>query len=171
VELCLYDNFEPGIGDEMLTALLTNDDLKLEKLGMPSNNITSIVSTWLADFLATNPRLKELDLNENHLNDSDAVLIANALRANRSEMVDENRDRKIYSILSSRNKTISNVQHFDDIDVKLLPNVLESVQRYSKYATRWHKHESKPLSIVYEVMRKWDKAFPLYKSGAGNIDT
>ncbi len=86
-------------------------------------------------------------------------------------MVDENRDRKIYSILSSRNKTISNVQHFDDIDVKLLPNVLESVQRYSKYATRWHKHESKPLSIVYEVMRKWDKAFPLYKSGAGNIDT
>jgi hypothetical protein len=218
VELSLDDSFEPGIGDVMLTSLLTNDDLKLEKLDMSSNNITSGVSTWLADFLATNPRLKELDLNENHLNDSDAVLIANALRTNTtltrldlvnnnitsvgaeafrlvlcdesslnsvadsnlsctlrgsglgnnrwnmnySEVVDENRGRKIYSILFFRNKTMSNVQHFDDIDLKLLPNMLESVQRYSKYAPRWQKLKVGALSIVYEVMCKWEKAYPLY---------
>jgi Leucine-rich repeat (LRR) protein len=229
VELDLSESFEPGIGDVMLTSLLTNHDLKLEKLSMSSNNITSGVSTLLADFLATNPRLKELDLNNNHLNDSDAVVIANALRSNttlrildladnnnvtdvgaeafrivlcdesslnsvagsndscsvygfddfcwtknRSELVDENRGRKIYSILSFRNKMMSNVQHFDDVDVKLLPKMLESVQRYSKYVVRGHKHDSivEALSIVYEVMRKWDKVFPLYhSSGVGNNDT
>jgi hypothetical protein len=234
VELCLFDNFEPGIGDEMLTSLLTNDDLKhgqnlkLEKLDMSSNNITSGVSPLMADFLVTNPRLKELDLGSNHLNDSDAVLIANTLRSNTtltsldltdnnnisdvgidafrlvlfdesslnavadsnhictvcglgyfywnrndfSEVMKDNRGRKIYSILSSRNKTMSNVEHFGNFDVKLLPNMLETVQRYSKYVVRWHKHEVEALSIVYEVMRKWDKVFPLYKSsGAGNIDT
>jgi hypothetical protein len=226
VELYLDDSFEPGIGDQMLTSLLTNDDLKLERLDMSSNNITSGVSTSLANFLATNPRLIELNLSSNHLNDSDAVLIANALRSNTalisldlsdnsitivgaeafrlvlcnesslnavadsnhsctlrvlgrvhwnknySGVMKNNRGRKIYSILSSRNKTMSNVQHFDDIDVKLLPNMLGSVQRYSKNMFLRHEHEVEALSIVYEVMRKWDKAFPLYKSpGVGNIDT
>lgn len=62
----------------------------------------------------------------------------------------------------------SNVQYVDDIDVKLLPSILEAVQRYASVA---HLDDTnsppdysrvEPLSIVYEVMRKWDKAFPLY---------
>ena len=84
VELDLSGCFEPGIGDEMLTCLLTIDGLKLEKLVMYDNNITSGVSTLLADFLATNPRLKELDVVGNNLNDSDVALIANALRSNKT---------------------------------------------------------------------------------------
>ena len=216
VKLELTNCFEAGVADEMLAFLLTIDDWTIEKLVMSSNNITSAVSTLLADFLATNPSLKDLDLCENDLNDSDAELIANALRSNttlrelelddnnvteigfecfRRVLCDEssmnaaadsnhicsvygdtqldlhsynsstdmekNRARKIYALLSSRNKTMSNVQHFSDVDLKLLPNILQSVQKYYM-----HTHDPKvnPLSIVYEIMRKWDKAFPLYKS-------
>ena len=54
----------------------------------------------------------------------------------------------------------SNVQHFDEIDVKILPFMLKAAQ---KYAIEIHAYGSvKALSIVYEVMRKWDKVFPLY---------
>eukprot|EP00985_Skeletonema_marinoi_P025984 scaffold19645_cov73-Skeletonema_marinoi.AAC.1 len=214
VELDLSNCFEPGIGDAMLTCLLTIDDLKLENLYMCLNNITSGVSTVLADFLATNPRMKHLNLEHNNLNDSDAALIANALRSNSTlrslnlyrngftdvgaesmrlvlcddsslntvadsnhtcavdlgsnyiddynthEQVQINRGRKIYSILSYRNVTMSNVQHFSDIDMKLLPNVLDAVQ---KYATNVDDSEVKPLSIVYEIMRKWDKTMTCWK--------
>ena len=232
VHLDLRDSFEPDIGDEMLATLLTIDDLKLEKLDMSSNSITTVGITLLADFLATNPRLKYLDLSKNNLNDSDAALIANALLSNTrlrnldlklnnindtgeevlrrllwdnsslnaaadlnhickidvgwsapdyDEIFDDwnsheekqiNRGGKIYHLLSSRNKTMSNAQHFGDIEVKLLPNMLEVVQKYYDSSTEYdltnnvYKHDPKvnPLSIVYEVMRKWDKAFPLYKS-------
>eukprot|EP00984_Skeletonema_dohrnii_P036383 scaffold37292_cov155-Skeletonema_dohrnii-CCMP3373.AAC.1 len=215
LELSLFNSFEPGIGDEMLTSLLSIDGLKLEKLDMSSNNITSAVGMLLSDFIATNPRMRELNISSNDLNDRDAALIANALRSNstlrnlylygnsitevgaeclRLVLCDEsslnaasdsnhncnvpltgnpidrvnsheqgqiNRGRKIYSILSNRNETMSNVQHFGDIDVKILPNILEAVQ---KYATKVHEdedHKVKPLSIVYETMRKWEKAFYL----------
>ena len=219
VQLDLYNSFEAGAGDEMLATLLTIDDLTLEKLIMSSNNITSTVSTLLADFLATNPRLKELGLCENQLNDSDAELIANALRSNttlrelaiednnitdagreafRSVLCDEsclnaaadsnhicsvyagsshfdlvscnspsdmkkNRARKLYALLSSRHKTMSNAQYFGDIDVKLLPNILQVMQKYSNDMYRYDPKVN-PLSIVYEIMRKWDKVIPLYKS-------
>ncbi|KAK1739073.1 leucine-rich repeat protein [Skeletonema marinoi] len=199
MELDLSNCFEPGIGDAMLTCLLTIDDLKLENLYMCSNNITSGVSTVLADFLATNPRLKELHLEHNNLNYSDAALIATALRSNttlrylhlhgnditdvgaeslRLALYDEsslnatadsnhtctvyiriwlaindhnsheqrqiNRGWKIYSILSTRNETMSNVQHFGNIDVKLLPNVLDAVQ---KYATSVYDSEVNPCRL------------------------
>ena len=225
VQLNLYGSFGPGIGDEMLASLLTIDDLALEKLGMSSNNITSAVSTLLADFLATNPRLKELDLSENNLNVRDAELIFNALRSNTTlrelripdnnikafrpvlwdnislneaadanhvcfissdcfipnyrsnivfsdwnslEVKQFNRGKKIYKLLSLRNKTMSNTQYFGDIDVKILPNILEAVQKnyYSSFTKYyfWVDPKVDPLSIVYEIMRKWDTAFTLYKS-------
>eukprot|EP00984_Skeletonema_dohrnii_P029094 scaffold19434_cov121-Skeletonema_dohrnii-CCMP3373.AAC.10 len=214
VELDVFNCCEPGIGDAMLASLLTSDDLKLEKLFMSDNYITSAVSTLLSDFLATNPRLIELSLEENNLNDSDVALIANALRSNTTleylridsnsithtgaeslslalcdgsslnsaadsnhtctvylgwNAVDDynlheqghiNRGWKIYSILSTRNEMMSNVQHFSDIDVKILPNIVEAVQ---KYETNVYDSKVKPLSIVYEIMRKWDKALTCWK--------
>jgi len=215
VELNLSHSFEPGIGDEMMTALLSIDGLKLEKLDMAGNNITSGVSTLLTDFLATNPRLKELHLEHNRMNDSDASLIANALRTNTtlrivflygngltdvgveslrlalcdesslnlvadsnhrccfrwltglalrcnnlSEDMGKNRGKKIYRLLSSRNQTMSNVQHFGDIDVKLLPNMLEAVQKYSNDGGN---DCVKPSSIVYEIMRFWDQVTPFIR--------
>eukprot|EP00984_Skeletonema_dohrnii_P004013 scaffold1377_cov125-Skeletonema_dohrnii-CCMP3373.AAC.1 len=210
VELDLYESFAPGVGDRMLASLLTIDDLKLEKLVMVSNNITS--ATLLADFLATNPRLKELDLDKNHLNDIDAALIATALRSNTSlrilrldennithigaeslrlvldddnslnsaadsnhicrvwtttgvgvdinwKEVQINRGRKIYSILSFRNQTLTNVNYFDNIDVKSLPNMIVAVQKYHDAARSYfnpnydiNNDNVEPLSIVYEIM-------------------
>ena len=218
VQLELFNCYDSGVGDEMFASLLTIDDLKLEKLKMSRNGITSAVSTLLADFLATNSRLRYLNLDQNRLYDSDAVMIASALRSNTTlsrldldynditdagkealrrvlwddsslnaaadtnhvcfidflndwnahEEKEINRGMKIYHLLSLRNKTMSNAQHLGDIDVKILPNMLAAVQKYHDASTKYdltnELDDVKPLSIVYEIMRKWDKAFPLYKS-------
>jgi hypothetical protein len=77
-----------------------------------------------------------------------------------------NRARKIYNLLSEKNKSIStsNVQHFDEVDINILPDMLKAVQRY---AIEIHAYgRVKALSIVYEV----DKVFPLY-SDVGNNDS
>jgi hypothetical protein len=86
-----------------------------------------------------------------------------------------NRARKIYRLLSERNKSIStsNVQHFDDIDIKILPDMLTAVQTYATVVHPTDHHRAgycrvEALSIVYEVMRKWDKVFPLYTNGGNN---
>ena len=202
--------------------------MKLEKLCLTANGITSSSIALLACFLATNAMLKYLDLDGNGLNDNDALVLANALRSNASlgylrlydndisDAGDEafdlvlhgdgnlnsiadsnhscrvvlkidcwnvyekpgsfNRARKIYNLLSKRNKSTStsNVQYFDGIDVNLLPFMLKAVQRYAsvvyhpfdRYRPGYCRVE--PLSIVYEVMRKWDKVFPLYTDGGDN---
>ena len=63
---------------------------------------------------------------------------------------------------------MSNTQYFGDIDVKILPNMLEAVQKGydASFAKNnfWVDPKVDPLSIVYEIMRKWDKVIPLYKS-------
>ena len=223
VELELNRCFEPGIGDKMIASLLTIDDLMLEELYMSRNGITSAVSNLLADFLATNPRLKKLELCGNNLNDSDAELIANALHSNRTlrdlnlcensitkigfdcfrrvlwddsslnaaadsnhicivygdtqldlhsynslSDMGMNKARKIYALLSSRNKTMSNVQHFSDIDLKILPNMLAAAQKYSNDMQKHHPKVNS-LSIVYEIMCRWDKVSPLYESLGNHI--
>jgi len=231
---CFNSIFGGGLGDYMLRTLISTDDvLKLERLSMPGNNLPnneqlglfhnrSNVCTQLSDFLATNPRLKALDLNANKLNYSDAVLIANALRSNttlrhlhisgndrlgddgiealRRALCDEsslnsvsdsnhscfidadyhqmiimqdnvvedreiNRAEKIYGLLSSRNETVSNVHDFGGIDVNLLPRVLEAVQKYAIASMDGDgdKYRVEALSIVYEVMRRWEKVAALYK--------
>jgi len=209
------------LGNEMLQTLLRTDGLKLERLGMAENSLTRYryrtgfnVCALLSNYLAGNPRLKFLDLTDNHFDDGDALLIANALRTNttlknliisgnrvgepgdslfrtavcnesslnsvadsnhscmieteyaldgnESEEREINRANKIYRLLSSRNKTMSNVQHFGDIDVKLLPNVLEAVQKYSISLNYRDDDIVKASSIVYEIMRCWDKVSSLY---------
>ena len=49
---------------------------------LESNNIRTGGGTEISDFLAANPPLKQLFLSKNHLDDSDAVLIAGALKHN-----------------------------------------------------------------------------------------
>ncbi len=230
VQLDLFNCFENGLGDAMITSLLRSGGLtKLERLGLESARITSSTIALLADFLATNPLLKELDLNTqcNVLNNNSAVALATSLRSNTSlrylclfgniisdvgkealrlvlhddsslnSIADSNhscsvvlypfdfwnvcrvrgsngawhevpksfnRARKIYRLLSERNKSTSNVQHFDEIDVKILPFMLKAVQRYASVVhpndhQRVDYYRVEPLSIVYEVMRKWDKVF------------
>ncbi|KAL7454337.1 hypothetical protein ACHAWC_006938 [Mediolabrus comicus] len=240
--------FRNGAGDEMMISLLTTSGtLKLEKLVMAFNDITSNVTTLLTDYLAADPQMKWLDLRRNILTDNDAELLANALRSNTTlrhldlglfynestitdvgagafclvlndernlnsaalsnhschipgvgppslnknvlrqewheirswdmtrlrKETEMNRAQKIYNLLYSRNKSLTNVQHFDGIDVQILPNMVEAVQRYSGIISEQCEGEveqhynAEDLSIVYEVMRKWDKVFSLY---GGRLD-
>ena len=88
-----------------------------------------------------------------------------------------NRASKVYRLLSSRNITLSNVKNFGDIDVKILPNMLEAVEEYHNAVREYNENTHagffyvEPLSIVYEIMRKWDKAFPLYKSLGKSVNS
>ena len=66
------------------------------------------------------------------------------------------RQKKIYSVLSSRNRECSNVGHFDDVPVELLPDMLDPIQQYSKYhigkdTPGQASRDVNPLSLVYEI--------------------
>ena len=79
------------------------------------------------------------------------------------------RQQKIYHVLSSRNKECSNVQHLDDVPIEFLPYMLGSIQQYSEYhagenTPPKHDKDVNALSVVYETMRRWDKAFSVYES-------
>ena len=76
--------------------------------------------------------------------------------------VKQTRARKIYQLLSKRNKEGSNVQHlnleFEDDDdegglaLKIVPKVFEAVHNYSNES---NSLPIPPLSIMYEVLRGW----------------
>ena len=85
------------------------------------------------------------------INDIDGFFI------NENDSVWINRSKKIYHLLSKRNKEGSNVRHFnvefadeddDLLSLKLVPKVIEMVKEYSSVA-------EDPLSIIYEILRGW----------------
>ena len=211
-------------GHDTLRSILTAGANKLKCIDMTGNDITTGGSTFIADFLATNPILEHLELRYNNLNDEDAKSIASALahntnlhyfHVNGNEITDSGwdalrkaefdstslnsaaganhtchifrrsqfngeqygdrlepkqvRQKKIYYIISERNRKCSNVQHFYDLPVNFLPDMLGSIQEYSEY----HAGEKAPpkddedyveaLSVVYEIMRFWNEAFSVYE--------
>ena len=84
------------------------------------------------------------------------------------------RQKKIYSVLSLRNRNCSNVGHFDDVPVEFLPDMLCTIQQYSEYHTGNSENvpEHTPcqdtndvnsLSLVFEVCRYWDKSLAVYE--------
>ena len=80
-----------------------------------------------------------------------------------------NRQKKIYHVLSSRNKECTNAQHFGDAPVEFLPDMLSSIQQYSNYhagenTPPKHDKDVNALSLVYELMRKWDQVISVYES-------
>ncbi|KAL9183112.1 hypothetical protein ACHAXT_004899 [Thalassiosira profunda] len=80
------------------------------------------------------------------------------------------RASKVYAVLASRNRENSNVQHFADTPVEVLPDMLQSIQSYSRYwsSDEWkpgkNVHHVEPLSLVCEILRNWDKALSVYES-------
>ena len=79
------------------------------------------------------------------------------------------RQKKIYSVLSYRNRTGFNVGHFDDVPVELLPDMLSSIQRYSEYHisdpdVRQGLYDVNPLSLVFEMLSRWDKSISAFES-------
>jgi len=81
------------------------------------------------------------------------------------------RQKKIYSILSSRNRDCSNVEHFDNVPVELLPDMLYTIKEYSNYPdgdnnmsiSKVRGHVS-PLSLVYEVCRHWEESLAAFEA-------
>ncbi|KAL7537176.1 hypothetical protein ACHAXR_007645 [Thalassiosira sp. AJA248-18] len=68
-------------GYSTLRSIITGNQY-CEDIDLSSNNIRTMGSTHLPDFLATNPPLKYMNLENNHLNDNDAELIAASLIQN-----------------------------------------------------------------------------------------
>ena len=72
-----------------------------------------------------------------------------------------NRKKKIYALLSKRNRRRENAAVFeqDGIAIKHIPQILSLLMPFSEHCrqTCWHQEEDevKPLSIAYEIMRDW----------------
>lgn len=208
-------------GHDVLETIIHGDKSRtFKRIGLQSNDVYSRGNALLSDFLATNPKLRVLDLYWSLLNDTDAPLLANALRRNsnlehlnlQASLISEesgypclewavfdreslnsvsdsnhschlvldiddptlcgvvntwgspkqNRSYKIYSMLASRNRERSNVEHLHSecaVSIQLLPDILVSVQSYNEYHIGSSKGRARdsvePLSIVYEMMRGW----------------
>ena len=79
------------------------------------------------------------------------------------------RQKKVYSILSARNRNCSNVDHFENVPVELLPNMLELIQQYANYhvpdrTPSQDVRDVKPLSIMYEILQRWDKSLAAFEA-------
>ena len=75
------DNSGIGSNNAVLTALIPILG-RVQEVSLAGNCIASRGATLIANFLATNPCVKQLDLNENHLNDKDAAKFAASLETN-----------------------------------------------------------------------------------------
>eukprot|EP00956_Cyclotella_meneghiniana_P019022 scaffold32223_cov83-Cyclotella_meneghiniana.AAC.5 len=87
-----------------------------------------------------------------------------------------NRNKKIYTILSTRNRNRENAAYFesDDIGIKHIPRIISLLKPLSRHNMKKRKmmsihDDTKPLSIVYEIMRDW-KMPELYNLDAMNED-
>lgn len=70
-----------GNNSEMMRIAL-DASLHLAKLGLPDNGIGFAGASVIANFLASDPPLKEMCLDDNVLNNDDAELLANSLQSN-----------------------------------------------------------------------------------------
>ena len=79
------------------------------------------------------------------------------------------RQKKIYSVLSTRNRDCSNVKHLDDVPVAILPDMLDSIQSYSNHRDGDSNlsqaiGHAQPLSIVYEICRHWEDSLATFEA-------
>ena len=171
-----------GITSDVITVLAdflaANSSLKY--LDLENNSLKDSDAALIANALRSNTTLYTLSLSHNNIstdgfeffrpvlcNESSLNAVADSnhscyisefsYEVNHLNEIEMNRGWKIYSLLSSRHTAESNVQYFSDVDVKLLPKMLEAVQRYA------NNPNARRLSIVYEIMRRWEKVFNMYE--------
>lgn len=83
VQKCIIvQNSFDGNDQEVLKAILNTNNRAGVALDLARNGIAAQGAAVIADFLATNPLLHALHLNDNHLSDADAEVLANALEFN-----------------------------------------------------------------------------------------
>ena len=69
------------------------------------------------------------------------------------------RQKKIYRLLSMRNRDCSNAHHLDEVPVEIMPEMLIAIQEYAGHCDV--DVDVNALSIVFEIMRRWDKALSI----------
>ena len=184
-----------------------NGDKEIE-LVFTNNNVRTMGSTHIPDFIDENSPLAYLNLSGNHLNDNDARFIADALRVNtklksinlgannitsvgfnalkiaifntsslnavadsnhtctikgvgvepswinnKSNEKQVNRDRKLFTLLSTRSHEGSNVSLLDkelgEDSLKFAPKVLGFLNTYH------HQMFTRRLAITFDILRNW----------------
>jgi len=167
--------------DAIGIAQALKQNAKLRQLDLTHNNITKI--GWKA--------LRKAELDDTSLNaasdsnhtcaieypsveDDDEIRGVDTSEMNNNPVSEMHldylyvRQKKIYTVLSSRNKDCSNVKHFENVPVERLPEILQSIQEYSNY----HEEEDisqvrghvEPLSIVYEICRHWEGSLSAFEA-------
>ena len=154
--------------DAILVARALKRNTNLRRLRLGQNDITVIGRDALRNAVYDCTSLNAVAAS-NHTCNIEGLDFGNAPISyiNSPEV---NRGRKIYSLLSSRNRVGTNVRHldaeFEDDSLKLVPKVLESVHICAGYvdpsASAVH-----PLSIMYEILRSW-KMPALYENNGAS---
>ncbi|KAL7495083.1 hypothetical protein ACHAWT_007318, partial [Skeletonema menzelii] len=179
-KLGMSSNHITSVGSAVVADFLATNT-RLKELDLRDNNLNDSDAELIANALRSNMTLRDLNLEDNNFTDagdealhlviyddsslnavadSNHTCDAHFIFSNWHENWRINKGGKIYYLLSCRNKTGSNAKHFDDLDVKILPNMLDAVQKYQNHA---NGHDlsifrgAEPLSILFEIMRKWDK--------------
>ena len=132
LEDCFGDNIN---GYDVLQSIIAGG-VSFTTINFNSNNICTGGGTTILDFIMRNPPLKRLYLENNNLNDEDAVLIARALkhntnlkefrlRENNIKDVGFSALRKAVNDTTSLN-TVSDSNHtcfFDGVDFRDIPRI------------------------------------------------
>ena len=146
--------------DALLISHALRRNTNLQRLRLGRNDITYIGREALLNAIYDSTSLNSVsDCNHSCFIECIGLFDIPNNDNNRGSKV--NRARKIYHLLSKRNREGSNVQHLnsefedeDDDSLALVPRVLESVYRYSR--NRQGRHPVHPLSIMYEILRSWE---------------
>ena len=173
MHLCLAKN---NLNDEdaRLIAHALKHNTNLQFISLDGNNITGIGEEALGKAIYNPTSL-------NSLSDCNHTCRIHGLNWSADIPFDplgytpkENRARKLYHLLSVRNREGSNVRHLNsefggedknDESLKLVPKVLESVNCYD---SNWESTDYvPPLSITYEILRGW-KMPELYERSGDN---
>jgi len=159
--------------DAVLIARALKHNSTLQILGLEENNITNFGRSALSKALYDTTSLNLMsDCNHtceiSDLSSLGGINLGDDIPCNQdySCTARENRRCKLYHLLSLRNREESNVRHLnsefggedeDEVTLKLVPRVLESVHLYSNGTMNGYRPSNtvQPLSIMYEILRGW----------------
>jgi len=185
-------------GDTFLPDFLAKNPKKLNFLELSKNQLDDNDAVAIASALKHNTKLEILELEDNNFTSAgwealgkavfDKTSLNSAADSNHTCIIGGNdigklndscpvrlRQKKVYSVLSERNRSLSNVDHFnDDMSVELLPHMLTTIERYANYhetdeeddgdAPLQDTQDVNPLSIVFEILQRWDKSLAVFEA-------
>eukprot|EP00956_Cyclotella_meneghiniana_P042224 scaffold248394_cov46-Cyclotella_meneghiniana.AAC.3 len=171
-------NLQPTDMTEFLSSNPT-----LENLDMRGNRLFTQDIRYISDALRQNTTLRHLELEYDGTGDIlesvifDQSSLNAAYDSNHSCHIDDtpeicwfnmctnpvlNRRKKLYNILSRRNRNRENAAYFesDDIGIKHIPQILSLLKPFSEHHINdedavEEEDDVHPLSIAFEIMRDW----------------